>query len=148
MTATKAVGRPSLFNQEMIERAKEYILFFQQPKTADEIENDVEVVPSVAGLALYLGVSRATLYNWGDENKEFLDTLASLQAVQEVSLLNGGLRGRFNAQISKLALANHGYSDKQEVTMTVNPLDEILDEIEYDARTTSEESEEQIVAPK
>lgn len=111
----KQIGRPSLFNQEMIERAQEYVWFFQQPKSAEEMENDVEVVPSVAGLALYLGVSRATLYNWGDENKEFLDTLASLQAVQEVSLLNGGLRGRFNAQISKLALANHGYSDKQEI---------------------------------
>ena len=111
----KQVGRPSLFNREMIERAKEYIQFFQQSRSTEEMENDVEVIPSVAGLALYLGVSRATLYNWGDENEEFLDTLASLQAVQEVSLLNGGLRGRFNAQISKLALANHGYSDKQEI---------------------------------
>lgn len=111
----KQVGRPSLFNREMIERAKEYIQFFQQSRSTEEMENDVEVIPSVAGLALYLGVSRATIYNWGDENEEFLDTLASLQAVQEVSLLNGGLRGRFNAQISKLALANHGYSDKQEI---------------------------------
>lgn len=111
----KQVGRPSLFNREMIERAKEYIRFFQQSRSTEEMENDVEVIPSVAGLALYLGVSRATLYNWGDENEEFLDTLAILQAVQEVSLLNGGLRGRFNAQISKLALANHGYSDKQEI---------------------------------
>lgn len=111
----KQVGRPSLFNREMIERAKEYIQFFQQSRSTEEMENDVEVIPSVAGLALYLGVSRATIYNWGDENEEFLDTLAILQAVQEVSLLNGGLRGRFNAQISKLALANHGYSDKQEI---------------------------------
>ena len=138
----KQIGRPSIFNQEMIERAQEYVWFFQQPKSAEEMENDVEVIPSVAGLALYLGVARSTLYEWGKQNKDFSDTLASLQDVQEVSLLNGGLRGRFNAQISKLALANHGYSDKQEVAMTVNPLDEILDEIEYDARTTSEESEE------
>ena len=138
----KAIGRPTLFNQELIDRAKEYVAQFMIPESEKNMENEVEVIPSVAGLALYLGVSRSSLYNWGDENKEFLDTLASLQDVQEVSLLNGGLRGRFNAQISKLALANHGYSDKQEVAMTVNPLDEILDEIEYDARTTSEESEE------
>ena len=108
----KAIGRPSLFNQEMIERAQEYVWFFQQPKSVEEMENDVEVIPSVAGLALYLGVVRSTLYEWGKQNKDFSDTLASLQDVQEVSLLNGGLRGRFNAQISKLALANHGYSDK------------------------------------
>lgn len=111
----KQMGRPSLFNQDMIERAQEYVWFFQQPKTAEEMENDVEVIPSVAGLALYLGVHRSTLYEWGKQNKDFSDTLASLQDVQEVSLLNGGLRGRFNAQISKLALANHGYSDKQEI---------------------------------
>ncbi len=115
MTAAKEMGRPSLFNQEMIERAQEYVWFFQQPKSAEEMENDVEVIPSVAGLALYLGVARSTLYEWGKQNKDFSDTLASLQDVQEVSLLNGGLRGRFNAQISKLALANHGYSDKQEI---------------------------------
>ena len=111
----KQIGRPSIFNQEMIERAQEYVWFFQQPKSAEEMENDVEVIPSVAGLALYLGVARSTLYEWGKQNKDFSDTLASLQDVQEVSLLNGGLRGRFNAQISKLALANHGYSDKQEI---------------------------------
>lgn len=32
------------------------------------------------------------------------------------------------------------FMDKQEINMIVNPLDSILDEIEYDARTTSEES--------
>lgn len=34
------------------------------------------------------------------------------------------------------------FMDKQEINMIVNPLDSILDEIENDARTTSEESEE------
>lgn len=138
---TKQIGRPSLFNQGMIDKAKEYVSFFQEYKSQEEVENDVEVIPSIAGLSLFLGVSRSTVYEWAKQNKEFSNTLDDLLGTQEVSLLNGGLRGRFNAQISKLALANHGYSDKQEVSMTVNPLDEILDEIENDARTTSEESE-------
>ncbi|WP_034855344.1 DNA-packaging protein [Ignatzschineria larvae DSM 13226] len=112
---TKEMGRPSLFSQEMVKKAREYVWLFQQSKTPEEIENNVEVIPSVAGLALYLGVARSTLYEWGKQNKDFSDTLASLQDVQEVSLLNGGLRGRFNPTISKLALANHGYSDKQEI---------------------------------
>lgn len=34
------------------------------------------------------------------------------------------------------------FVDKQEVNMIINPLDSILDEIENDARTTSEESKE------
>lgn len=138
---TKQIGRPSLFNQGMIDKAKEYVSFFQEHKSQEEVENDVEVIPSIAGLSLFLGVSRSTVYEWAKQSEEFSNTLDDLLGTQEVSLLNGGLRGRFNAQISKLALANHGYSDKQEVSMTVNPLDEILDEIENDARTTSEESE-------
>lgn len=112
---TKEMGRPSLFNQEMIDKAKVYVAQFMIPESEKDMENEVEVIPSVAGLALYLGVHRSTLYEWGKQNKDFSDTLGSLQDVQEVSLLNGGLRGRFNPAISKLALANHGYSDKQEI---------------------------------
>ena len=144
---SKAIGRPSLFNQGMIDRAKEYVAFFQLPEEErlnlrDTKINPVEEIPSAAGLALYLGVSKKTIYNWGDKNKEFLHTLEALQDTQEVLLLNNGLTGKFTSPISKLALANHGYSDKQEVAMTVNPLDEILDEIEHDARRTKEETEE------
>ena len=111
----KQIGRPSLFNQSMIDKTKEYIAFFQSHRTAEEWENETELIPSIAGLALFLGVSRSTLYEWAKHNKSFSDTLEDLLGTQEVSLLNGGLRGRFNAQISKLALANHGYSDKQEI---------------------------------
>lgn len=112
MAAKKSnVGRPTLYDESMLERAKEYILFFQTAGKED-IENHTEVIPTMSGLAMFLGVSKRVLYLWRDANQDFMHTLEGLQDTQETLLLNNGLRGRFNPQISKLALANHGYSDK------------------------------------
>ncbi len=118
----KKVGRPSLLNQELLQKAKEYIdRFSSSVVDKEEDAMRLEVIPSVAGLALHLGISRTTIYDWVKEEgeceykAEFSDTLERLKALQEAALINGGLQGRFNANIAKLALANHGYSDKQEV---------------------------------
>ncbi|ENN6350603.1 DNA-packaging protein [Providencia rettgeri] len=74
-----------------------------------------DVVPSVAGLACYLGVSRKTVYEWVKESTDLSDTLEGILAMQENKLINKGLNGDFNPTITKLMLANHGYSEKQEV---------------------------------
>lgn len=37
---------------------------------------------------------------------------------QERQLLNGGLTGQFNAAITKLMLANHGYGERQTIDHT------------------------------
>ncbi|MDF7387072.1 DNA-packaging protein, partial [Proteus mirabilis] len=50
-----------------------------------------------------------------DLGREFSDTLDGIMAFQEMKLINSGLAGDFNATITKLMLANHGYSEKQEV---------------------------------
>jgi hypothetical protein len=79
-----------------------------------------DVVPSRAGLALELKLSRETLTNWERAHPEFLGTLQSLSFLQERISLNGGLKGELNSTIVKLLLANHGYSDKQETVLS-NP---------------------------
>lgn len=120
MTTKSKSGRPTLFDRSMIEKAKEYIWYFQLSEEDQEARrgsrtNPIEVIPSAGGLARYLDVHRSTLYEWAKTNKEFSDTLDALQDIQEVLLLNNGLTGKFTAPIAKLALANHGYSDKQEI---------------------------------
>ena len=74
-----------------------------------------DVVPSAAGLACYLGVSRSTVYKWAETDAQFSDMLEAVQANQERLLINKGLTGDFNATIAKLMLAKHDYSDKAEV---------------------------------
>lgn len=104
-TKTK-MGRPSKFAESLV-KAKEYLM--------GGYETVGDVVPSVAGLACYLGVSRKTVYEWVKESTELSDTLEGILAMQENKLINKGLNGDFNPTITKLMLANHGYSEKQEV---------------------------------
>ncbi|WP_166506701.1 DNA-packaging protein [Sodalis glossinidius] len=101
------VGCPSELAQSL-EKAKAYLL--------GDYEKLGDVVPSVAGLACYLGISRSTAQEYAKENEEFSGTLEAIKTLQENRLINKGLTGDFNATITKLMLANHGYSDKQELT--------------------------------
>lgn len=102
----KKLGRPSEL-AECLVKAREYLL--------GGYEKVGDVVPSVAGLACYLGKSKSTVNKWGVDNEDFSDTLDAIKTLQESKLLNGGLGGTFNSTITKLMLSNHGYSEKQEV---------------------------------
>ncbi|OAT34876.1 DNA-packaging protein [Proteus myxofaciens] len=109
---SKQVGCPSKLTNELIAKAKEYLYGGYK-------ENEGQVIPSIAGLACYLGIARSTVYEYGKQDselgREFSDTLDGIMAFQEMKLINSGLAGDFNATITKLMLANHGYSEKQEV---------------------------------
>lgn len=106
MATKNKVGRPSKL-AESLEKAKEYLM------GGYEVVGDV--VPSVAGMSCYLGISRSRAYEYAKQSCEFKDTLEGIQTLQERGLINKGLTGDFNATITKLMLANHGYSDKTEV---------------------------------
>lgn len=102
-------GRPTSLTPELIEKASTYL---------DEYEALDELVPTIAGLALYLGVSRGVIYKWENEahtDRQFIDILDAIKARQEIKLVNGGLGGAFNSTIAKMMLTKHGYSDKQEI---------------------------------
>lgn len=99
-------GRPSKYNEDMQFKADAYVL--------GEYLNHDQVIPSHVGLAIFLDVSEPTLYAWGDEHPAFLGTLARIQAKQHMVLINKGLTSEFSSVITKLALHNHGYSDKQQ----------------------------------
>jgi hypothetical protein len=92
--------------KEMLELGQEYL-------HKQGYINNGEVIPSVAGLALYANCSRSSLYNYASSSEEFKDMLELIKTRQEVELINKGLKGEFNASIAKLMLANHGYSEKQ-----------------------------------
>ena len=118
---SREVGRPSLLNEELLEKAKEYLHGGYK-----EIDN---VVPSTAGLCCYLGLGKTTVYRWAEdtpENRlnplcaEFRDTLEGIQLMQESMLISGGLSQQFSGTITKLMLANHGYSDKVQTDVTSN----------------------------
>ena len=131
-----AGGRPTKMTPELMEKARKYL-----PTCVDELvkftkqvneekgyeiyENRLKVnLPSIAGFALWLNISRDTVYEWGKEPGEFSDILGKVQAMQEKVLLEKGLSGDYNSTIAKLILAKHGHSDKvvQDITSGGKPI--------------------------
>ena len=78
-----------------------------------------DAIPTVAGLAICLGVRRETVWAWAKDadKKEFSNIVGDLQATQEKVLLSNGLKGFFNSTIAKLILSSkHGYAERTEHT--------------------------------
>jgi hypothetical protein len=104
-------GRPSNYTPELVAAAWEYA------RGGWIAAGDP--VPTVAGLACEVGISRETCYEWAKhEDKEFSDILSKIAQQQERNLVRGGLGGDFNAAITKMMMTKHGYSDatKNEVS--------------------------------
>jgi hypothetical protein len=89
-----------------------------QKNTEKYLKSCVKEIPSIEGLAVFLGVARSTIYKWKDEQPDFSDILEKLLAEQAKRLINNGLTGQWNSTITKLILTKHGYSDKVEQDVT------------------------------
>lgn len=74
-------GRPSEYNDEVVSKTNEYI---------DSCEDKVNL-PTIEGLALYLGVRRETLYDWENKYKEFSNIIDKLRQKQADTLISKGL---------------------------------------------------------
>ncbi|GIW67912.1 MAG: hypothetical protein KatS3mg096_780 [Candidatus Parcubacteria bacterium] len=107
MGAPKGNKNAQKFNLEkFIEVSKDYI---ENPQKYQD------VIPTVEGLAVALGVSREVIYDWAKKDEIVFHTLKFLNTVQSKKLITGGLLNKFNAAITKLLLSRHGYIEKTEV---------------------------------
>jgi len=104
-------GRPTTYTDEVIKKAASYL---------DEWQDLGDMIPSVEGLAEYIERARSTIYYWAEdeEKTEILDTLAKINEIQKRTLINKGLSGDFNSNITKLVLGNHGLSEKVQQELT------------------------------
>lgn len=109
-------GRPTSYNEEIQRLSDEYANMFYGEAYRELLNKEVKdtVVPSVEGLSHYINIARSTLYLWmqDEEKVAFSDTISKIDARQKELLINMGLAGKFNAQIGKLMLGNHGISEK------------------------------------
>lgn len=122
-----SAGRPTEYNEKVLEKAREYLALcvdeqYDWTKTvgaSTSYEYKIKVkLPSIEGLAKYLGIARSTVYEWKEIYSDFSDILEEILAEQAERLINNGLSGNYNPTISKLILTKHGYSDKQETDIT------------------------------
>jgi hypothetical protein len=118
-------GRPTSYSEQILEDSWNYVKEFAN----DSGKGDTFKVqlPSIEGLALYLEISRSTLYLWQQEHKEFSDIIEVLQQKQAQVLINNGLSGAYNPTIAKVLLTKHGYTDKTEVNQKTTFKDERID---------------------
>jgi len=120
------VGRPTDYKPEYCQKAEEYLKTVGREQTQ---------LPMVEGFAVYLGVSKKTLYNWSKEHKEFLHALGEIKLAQLLQLVNDGIYGgkEVNATIVKLLLQNnHGMKERKDVTSKDKQLPHPI----YDGRST------------
>ena len=106
------VGRPTKYDPRYIEMVDEYLQTTGREQTS---------LPKIVGFALYIGVSKDSLYEWAKEHKEFSDALEKIMAHQENTLVDDGIYGgkEVNATIVKLLLMNnHGMREKTETDVT------------------------------
>lgn len=127
-------GRPSDYSAEVLKKAEAYLKecvdqFSDYVRTKSARGNATEwrarlivKLPSVAGLAVYLKVSRSSIYEWAKQHPEFSDMLERILAEQEKRVVENGLSGEYNATISKLVLAKHGYRDESDITSGGEPI--------------------------
>lgn len=111
-------GRPTDYGPHIIKLAQEYLALCEDKEVElgpeDRPIYKIKVkIPTIDGLAVYLKVSRETIYAWEREpgKQEFSDVLAQLRAEQADRLMNNGLSGDYNPTIAKVLLTKHGYRE-------------------------------------
>lgn len=67
-------------------------------------ENYGKIIPTRAGLAVRLGISKRTLRNWESQSLEVLHALERMDAITEDLLIQKGLNGDTVAGLTKLLL--------------------------------------------
>ena len=107
-------GRPSEKPDNLSKLVDDYI---NQCKDSFTSEGNSVNLPTISGFAREIGFNESTMYEWAKDDKDFSKFLEDIKDEQRNRLLNQGLAGNYNSTIAKLVLAaNHGMSDKQEIS--------------------------------
>lgn len=118
------MARPTSYSDEVLNKTKDYVTSCQDVEvqiisgesakfTAYKQKLTVKL-PTIEGLAGFLGIHKDTIYEWEKIHSEFSDVINILRSNQARELINKGLSGDYNPIIAKLLLMKHGYTDKVE----------------------------------
>lgn len=112
------MARPTDYSDEIVKKAKAYLGMFD---IVDEEQQ--EVIPTIEGLALFLGISRTTVYAWQKEagKEEFSYIVEDILAKQAQMLISKGLLSQYAPTIAKVMLTKHGY--REGIDQTTNDKD-------------------------
>lgn len=116
------MSRPVEYSQEYVENSKNYLeSCIDRPADRDsDIKASVKI-PTIEGLAVYLGINKDTVYDWEKKYDEFSVVISRLRGEQADRLINNGLSGSYNSTIAKVLLTKHGY--REGIDQTTNDKD-------------------------
>ncbi|GEM_PF-1773807 len=104
------MGRPTKYKPEFVSEVEKYL------KTTGREQMKL---PTIEGFAIFIEVSRDSLYEWRKLYPEFSYALEKILLRQEVQLIDDGIYGgkEVNATIVKLMLQNnHGMKERSDQT--------------------------------
>lgn len=119
-------GRPTILDEEMVKKAREYL----------GTDKHAKGVLTIEGLAIELDISRQTIYRWADDKEltddektsindelleEFCYIVTRVRQQQAEKLIQNGLDGTYNPVITKLLLSKHGYIERKDITSDDKP---------------------------
>jgi len=141
--AKNPVGRPTKYTKDIGKKTDEYIEAcedeYKRWTSLKSLEKGYEKysqrlkvnLPTVAGLALHLKISRETVYDWASKNQDFSDKVKDILSKQERVLMEKGLSGEYNPMIAKLLLSStHGHRERSDMTSDDKPIGQLLDELD------------------
>ena len=105
-------GRPSKYNENVLFLIEEYL------NTCGKEQMEL---PTIEGLAIYLGVNTDTIVEWGKKHKKFSATVKKLVERQKNQLMNDGLYGgkEVNQAMAIFLLkVNHGMIETSHTDIT------------------------------
>lgn len=108
------LGRPTKFSPAIYPKIEEYITQCGREQTE---------LPTIEGLALYLDLTKETLYQWGEKYPDFSDAIKKVLMKQKKQLMNDGMYGgkEVNASMAIFLLkVNHGMNEGPAVAVQVN----------------------------
>lgn len=141
-------GRPTDYNESILSRTNEYlascvdevkqVVSGESDKFTSYKEKTIVKLPTIEGLAGFLGIHKDTIYQWVKIHTEFSDLINILRAKQAERLINNGLSGDYNPMIAKVLLSKHGYNEKTETGFTNSEGKDVAPQIIFQPATNCE----------
>ena len=124
-----AGGRPTKYTPDIFPKIEEYLSMCGREQTK---------LPSVEGLALFLGVNKTTIFEWDKKYPEFSNYIKKVANKQKEQLMDDGMYGgkEVNASMAIFLLkAIHGLKEADPTTLVQVNVSPILGGATKDVHT-------------
>jgi len=105
------IGQPTKYQLEVLDKVGEYVSMTGKENMS---------LPTMGGLALHLGVSRRTLFDWRKRYPQFKERLEQLLNKQKQQLMDDGMYGGKEVNVGMaifLLKTNHGMQENDPSTL-------------------------------